>query len=306
MADRTRATDVRPPVALRPLRRRARRRRRRRPRRGGRPGADVADRPRHGRRRRGGARGGPRARAALLARRRAVERLGRVRGPARVRLRAAPRRSGAARHARRLPRRPRAPDLGDGRPAGGARLPARPLRAAGARGRRPAARAPAPRRRRARPPGQRRPAARPRGSTGKDTLFPPYLVPGAVAYVARSRPTVEEAIAVIHAAGGVAVWAHPFWDIADRDTVLAAIARFAAAGLDGVEVFYATHDEEQTRTLHAAVDRARAAGDGLGRLPRPAAREVQPLRRVRALRARAAARPDRAANRRPAASAAAR
>jgi hypothetical protein len=63
---------------------------------------------------------------------------------------------------------------------------------------------------------------------------------------------VEEAVDVIHAAGGVAVWAHPVWDIADRDTVLAAIGRFAAAGLDGVEVFYATHDEEQTRTLHEA------------------------------------------------------
>src|SRR5919107_2773334 len=61
------------------------------------------------------------------------------------------------------------------------------------------------------------------GIDGKDTLFPPYLVPGAVAYVARSRPTVEEAIDVIHAAGGVAVWGHPFWDIADRDTVLAAM-----------------------------------------------------------------------------------
>jgi hypothetical protein len=90
------------------------------------------------------------------------------------------------------------------------------------------------------------------GVTGKNTLFPPYLVPGAAAYVARSRPTVEEAIEVIHDAGGVAVWAHPFWDIDDPDTVLAAIARFAAAGLDGVEVFYATHDEDQTRALHAA------------------------------------------------------
>jgi predicted metal-dependent phosphoesterase TrpH len=90
------------------------------------------------------------------------------------------------------------------------------------------------------------------GIDGKDTLFPPYLVPGAAAYVARSRPTVEEAIDVIHAAGGVAVWAHPFWDIAETETILTAIARFAAAGLDGVEVFYATHDEEQTRTLYVA------------------------------------------------------
>src|SRR5215212_1513810 len=90
------------------------------------------------------------------------------------------------------------------------------------------------------------------GIDGKNTLFPPYLVPGAIAYVARSRPTVEEAIEVIHAAGGVAVWAHPFWDIAQRATVLAALDRFAAAGLDGIEVFYAEHDEEQTRLLHAA------------------------------------------------------
>ena len=97
------------------------------------------------------------------------------------------------------------------------------------------------------------PRLRAEGIDGKNTLFPPYLVPGAAAYVARSRPTVEEAIDVIHAAGGVAVWAHPFWDIRDGRTVLAALDRFAGAGLDGVEVFYAAHDEEQTRTLHDAV-----------------------------------------------------
>src|ERR687893_2578775 len=61
---------------------------------------------------------------------------------------------------------------------------------------------------------------------GRDALFPPYLVPGAAAYVARSRPTVEEAIDVIHAAGGVAVWAHPFWDIDEPEVVLAALDRF--------------------------------------------------------------------------------
>src|SRR5918999_1306745 len=101
------------------------------------------------------------------------------------------------------------------------------------------------------------PKLRAEGIDGKDTLFPPYLVPGAAAYVARSRPTVEQAIDVIHAAGGVAVWAHPFWDIAEGAVVLAALDRFAAAGLDGVEVFYAAHDEEQTRVLH---DAARGRG----------------------------------------------
>jgi predicted metal-dependent phosphoesterase TrpH len=94
------------------------------------------------------------------------------------------------------------------------------------------------------------------GITGRDGLFPPYLVPGAAAYVARSRPTVAQAIEVIHAAGGVAVWAHPFWDLDAPDEALAAIDAFVAAGLDGIEAFYATHDEAQTRFLYdAARDR---------------------------------------------------
>jgi predicted metal-dependent phosphoesterase TrpH len=90
------------------------------------------------------------------------------------------------------------------------------------------------------------------GISGRDGLFPPYLVPGAAAYVARSRPTVAEAIEVIHAAGGVAVWAHPFWDLDAPKEALAAIDSFVAAGLDGIEAFYATHDEAQTRFLYGA------------------------------------------------------
>ena len=88
------------------------------------------------------------------------------------------------------------------------------------------------------------------GIEDKNGFFPAYIVPGAKAFVQRSRPTVPDAIDVIHAAGGVAVWAHPFWDIGDADEVLATIAKFAAAGLDGVEVFYPTHSEEQTHLLH--------------------------------------------------------
>jgi predicted metal-dependent phosphoesterase TrpH len=55
-------------------------------------------------------------------------------------------------------------------------------------------------------------------------------------------PTVAQAIAVVHEVGGVAVWAHPFWDIAHPDAVLDTIDRFAKLGLDGVEAFYPTHD----------------------------------------------------------------
>lgn len=76
-----------------------------------------------------------------------------------------------------------------------------------------------------------------------------YLLPGAAAYHARERPTVQEAIAVIHDAGGVAVWAHPFWDCDQPEEVLASIECFRAWGLDGVEAFYVTHTPEQTHLL---------------------------------------------------------
>jgi len=81
-----------------------------------------------------------------------------------------------------------------------------------------------------------------------------YLLPGQPAYRGRSTPTVAEAIATVHAAGGVAVWAHPFWDLQDTDEVQAAVERFADLGLDGVETFYVTHDAEQTRFLSALCD----------------------------------------------------
>jgi predicted metal-dependent phosphoesterase TrpH len=90
------------------------------------------------------------------------------------------------------------------------------------------------------------------GIDGRNALFPPYLVPGAAAYVARSRPTVPQAIEVIHAAGGVAVWAHPFWDVDDETEALATLQAFVDAGLDGVECFYATHTREQTEALYRA------------------------------------------------------
>ena len=88
------------------------------------------------------------------------------------------------------------------------------------------------------------------GIGGLDELFAGYLVPGARAYVPRSRPTVAEAIAVIHAAGGVAIWAHPFWNVSAPADALRALRRFVAADLDGVECFYITHTREQTLLLH--------------------------------------------------------
>ncbi len=76
-----------------------------------------------------------------------------------------------------------------------------------------------------------------------------YLIEGRPAFRHRAAPTVEEAIELIHGAGGLAVWAHPFWDIKAPREVLDAIERFRRAGLDGVEAFYVTHTREQTELL---------------------------------------------------------
>jgi predicted metal-dependent phosphoesterase TrpH len=90
---------------------------------------------------------------------------------------------------------------------------------------------------------------RERGMGDASDLLVAELTPGAPSYRRRTMPTVPEAIDVIHAAGGVAVWAHPFWDLDADPDVLETIDRFAAAGLDGVEAFYITHTEAQTRLV---------------------------------------------------------
>jgi len=95
------------------------------------------------------------------------------------------------------------------------------------------------------------------GHSDVSSFIPAYLIPGAPAYARRSRPTVAEAIGWIHDAGGLAFWAHPFWDIAQDDEVLAALERYRAAGVDGVECFYVTHDARQTVLL---ADRAQELG----------------------------------------------
>ncbi|HYM45279.1 MAG TPA: PHP domain-containing protein [Solirubrobacteraceae bacterium] len=81
------------------------------------------------------------------------------------------------------------------------------------------------------------------------SLIRAYLIDGRPAFRLRETPTVAQAIEAIHGAGGVAVWAHPFWDVDDALETLEMIDRFRAAGIDGVEAFYVTHTREQTELL---------------------------------------------------------
>jgi 3',5'-nucleoside bisphosphate phosphatase len=85
-------------------------------------------------------------------------------------------------------------------------------------------------------------------------LLVAYLIPGAPAFRRRTKPTVAEAIQAIHEAGGVAVWAHPFWDIEQAPEVTQSLDRFSKDGLDGVEAFYITFTDEQTQLLADAAE----------------------------------------------------
>jgi predicted metal-dependent phosphoesterase TrpH len=81
------------------------------------------------------------------------------------------------------------------------------------------------------------------------SLIRAYLVEGRPAFRLRQTPSVAEAVAAIHESGGVAVWAHPFWDISDGREVRDSVGRFRDLGMDGLEAFYITHTREQTELL---------------------------------------------------------
>jgi len=81
------------------------------------------------------------------------------------------------------------------------------------------------------------------------SLIRAYLIEGRPAFRLREIPTVAQAVEAIHDAGGVAIWAHPFWDVSEPDEVIESIDRFRALGIDGVEAFYVTHTRGQTELL---------------------------------------------------------
>lgn len=85
--------------------------------------------------------------------------------------------------------------------------------------------------------------------------FDRWLRDGGSAFVDTQFPSVEEAIALIHDAGGLAVWAHPPLDAFDG-----CIRPFAEWGLDGVEVW-------RPATLPADAQRMLAATRALGLFP---------------------------------------
>lgn len=79
--------------------------------------------------------------------------------------------------------------------------------------------------------------------TVSDAFTPEWLANGGRAYAEKHELDPFDAIRLVKAAGGVTVFAHPLAVKRGEVVPEASIARFAAAGLDGIEVDHMDHDE---------------------------------------------------------------
>jgi predicted metal-dependent phosphoesterase TrpH len=76
-----------------------------------------------------------------------------------------------------------------------------------------------------------------------EEAFTRFLGRGGLAYVPKEKLTPREAIAAVHADGGLAVLAHPYLLSQQPRQIEALLTELAGLGLDGVEVFYTEHSE---------------------------------------------------------------
>ena len=82
------------------------------------------------------------------------------------------------------------------------------------------------------------------------TAFRDYLTPSSpqetCCYVTRYRPDPGEAFDIIHAAGGVAVMAHPRYWTSDPSLLRIGLEKLKQRGLDGVEAIYQANEPGET------------------------------------------------------------
>ncbi len=81
-------------------------------------------------------------------------------------------------------------------------------------------------------------------------VFDVCLKRGALAYCSRVLPKPKRAIGAIHAAGGIAVWAHPMYRMKnERYYFRRILRRLMEDNLDGVEAYYSTFTPNQHRIV---------------------------------------------------------
>lgn len=87
------------------------------------------------------------------------------------------------------------------------------------------------------------------GATDFRDAFDRFLGAGRPAFVAKPRLSARDAIALIHDAGAIAVWAHP-GPLGRREMIEALVTD----GLDGIEILHPGHSPEDTARLRALCD----------------------------------------------------
>ncbi len=80
--------------------------------------------------------------------------------------------------------------------------------------------------------------------------FDKWLGWGKPAYMPKDRFDVADAIALVHRAGGLAVWAHP-----GESATITRVQRLADVGLDGVEVLHPSHPPYLVQRLMETVEK---------------------------------------------------
>ena len=79
--------------------------------------------------------------------------------------------------------------------------------------------------------------------------FDKFLAAGRPAFVPKERLEIRDAIEITHAAGAIAIWAHP-----GGDGRRARVEPLVQMGLDGVEVRHPSHSSEDVKRLTALAD----------------------------------------------------
>ncbi len=79
--------------------------------------------------------------------------------------------------------------------------------------------------------------------------FDRYLGAGRPAFVEKERLDIRDAIAIAHAAGAIAIWAHP-----GGEGRRARLEPLVAVGLDGVEVLHPSHKSDDIKRLGALAE----------------------------------------------------
>ena len=101
-----------------------------------------------------------------------------------------------------------------------------------------------------------------------DEAFAKLLYTGSPYYVEKVDTPAATAVAMVRAAGGVAVFAHPLARRRGRVVDEQAIAELATAGLAGLEVDHPDHAPDDRALLRGLAAELDLVVDGLERLPR--------------------------------------